>query len=249
MTSYTFCGTDENASEPAQTRRHRGLHRLGRAEVGEAGGEGARRDAMFDQGHHHGVEQPGFFFKRNSSGQFEERHVAEAQVAEDLSRQILAANHNALRRRPGQVGADGLHCSAFTPAAVMTLAHFAISLSRNCTASSPVLPTGMMPIWLKRSFMSDSLIAFTVSALNRLTISRGVPAGAMNSTQVEDSSGGPPASVMVGTSGAPWIRFAENIASALIFPPRTCGMSVLGTSTRTWISFAITAVRAGAVPL
>ena len=54
---------------------------------------------------------------------------------------------------------------------------------------------------------------------------------------------------MVGTSGAPWMRFAENMASERILPPRTCGISVLGTSTRSWISFAIRAVSAGAVPL
>ena len=54
---------------------------------------------------------------------------------------------------------------------------------------------------------------------------------------------------MVGTSGAPLMRFAENIASALILPPRTCGIIVLGTSTRIWMSFAISAMSAGAVPL
>ena len=71
----------------------------------------------------------------------------------------------------------------------------------------------------------------------------------MKRTQVEDSSGGPPASAMVGTSGAPLMRFTENIASAFILPPRTCGIIVLGTSTRIWMSFAISAMSAGAVPL
>ena len=45
------------------------------------------------------------------------------------------------------------------------------------------------------------------------------------------------------------MRSFENMASALILPPRTCGISVLGTSTRIWMSFAISAVSAGAVPL
>ena len=38
------------------------------------------------------------------------------------------------------------------------------------------------------------------------------------------------------------MRFAENMPSALILPPRTWGISVLGTSTRIWMSFAISAV-------
>src|SRR5262249_55928403 len=61
-------------------------------------------------------------------------------------------------------GGKSLHCSAFTPAVLMTLAHLAISSRRNLPASSGELPTGSMPIWLKRSLISDSLIALRVSA-------------------------------------------------------------------------------------
>ena len=45
------------------------------------------------------------------------------------------------------------------------------------------------------------------------------------------------------------MRLPENMASALILPPRTCGMSELGTSTSIWMSPAMSAVSAGAVPL
>src|SRR5712691_1299645 len=242
---------DEHAPQPAQTGCDGRLHGFGRAEVREPRGERARREAMLDQRHHHRVEQLRLARLRRAAGELEEGHVAEVQLAEDLPRQVLAAHHDAVGARPGEIGTDRLarHQSALTPAVSMTFAHLAISASRNCAACSGLPPIGSMPIWPKRSLMPDSLVAFAVSAERRLTTSRGVPAGARNSTQVDDSIGGPPASVRVGTSGAPWMRFAENMASERIFPPRTCGISVLGTSTRTWISFAIKAVSAGAVPL
>src|ERR1700730_10591493 len=142
-----------------------------------------------------------------------------------------------------------VYCSAFTPAVAITFAHLAISSSRNLPASSGVLPTGSMPMVSKRPLISAEVTALAVSAAIRLTMSFGVPAGARNKTQVEPSIGGPPASAMVGTSAAPATRLAENIASALILPPRTCGISVLGTSTRIWMLPPIRSCSAGAVPL
>src|ERR1019366_8189195 len=141
------------------------------------------------------------------------------------------------------------YCSDFTPAVVITFDHLAISSARNLPACSGVLPTGSMPSESKRPLMSLAEIAFATSADMRLPMSRGVPAGARNKTQVEDSSAGPPASAMVGTSGAEVMRLFENIASALILPPRTCGISVLGTSTRIWMLPPIRSCSAGAVPL
>src|SRR5450755_503147 len=141
------------------------------------------------------------------------------------------------------------YCSGFTPAVEITLAHLAISSSRNLPASAGVLPTASMPMVSKRALMSAEATALAVSAAIRLTISRGVPAGARNKTQVEPSISGPPASAMVGTSAAPTTRLAENMPSALILPARTCGISVLGTSTRIWMFPPIRSCSAGAVPL
>src|ERR1700687_442503 len=141
------------------------------------------------------------------------------------------------------------YCSAFTPAAEITFAHLAISSSRNLPASSGVLPTGSLTTVFQRLLMSVEATALPVSAAIRLTISFGVPAGARNSTQVEPSIGGRPASAIVRTSAAPGKRVAENMPSALILPPRTCGISVLGTSTRIWMLPPIRSCSAGAVPL
>src|SRR5205807_6079987 len=98
------------------------------------------REAMLDQRHHHRVEQLRLARLRRASGKLEEGHVAEVELAEDLPRQVLAAYHDALGARPGEIGTDRLarHQSTF--------ARLAISASRNCAACSGLPPTGSMPI-------------------------------------------------------------------------------------------------------
>ncbi len=105
---HAFHRAHEYAAEPGKPGGNRRLHRFRRAEIGEAGGQRARRDAVLDQRHHHGVEKlrlPGI---GNAAHQLEERHVAEIQVAEDLAGQVLAAHHDAVDGGPGELGADGL---------------------------------------------------------------------------------------------------------------------------------------------
>ena len=50
-------GPEEDAARTEEPGRDRALDRLGRAGVGEAGGERARRQAVIGERHEHGVEQ------------------------------------------------------------------------------------------------------------------------------------------------------------------------------------------------
>src|SRR6185436_12702978 len=136
---------------------------------------------------HHRLAQRLLQLRRDHAGQrVVERAGGERHdVAKRFRRPCLSPGHLAENDRSREDQKFFHHWSAFTPAVLMTLAHLAISESRKRAACSGLLPTGSMPIWLKRSLMSDSLIALAVSAARRLTISRGVPPGAMNSTQVE----------------------------------------------------------------
>src|SRR5450759_2004486 len=79
------------------------------------------------------------------------------------------------------------YCSDFTPAVVITFDHLAISSARKLPACSGVLPTGSMPSASNRLLISGAATAFATSADMRLTIARGVPAGARNRTQVAAS--------------------------------------------------------------
>src|SRR5207245_7978740 len=119
-----------------------------------------------DQRHHHRVEQLRLARLRRASGQLEEGHVAEVELAEYLPRQVLAAHHDAVGARPGEIGTDRLAChqSALTPAVLMTFAHLAISASRNCAACSGLPPTGSMPICPRRSLMPEPVLAFALAS-------------------------------------------------------------------------------------
>lgn len=59
-------------------------------------------------------------------------------------------------------------------------------------------------------------------------MSGGVPAGAVNITQLADSIGGPPDSGSVGTLGAAGRRLEANMPSAFTFPESTCCIMELG---------------------
>jgi hypothetical protein len=102
---------DEHASQAAEARSDRRLHRFRRAKVSEPRRERARRHAVLDQGHGHGVEEPGLVLVRRLAGELEPRHVAQAQGAEDLARQVLAAHDDALARGPAEIATNGIHGS------------------------------------------------------------------------------------------------------------------------------------------
>jgi len=61
---------------------------------------------------------------------------------------------------------------------------------------------GTMPSSLKRLEISGDFTASFTALESLSTIAAGVPGGAKNITQLEDSMAGPPDSLMVGTSGA-----------------------------------------------
>jgi hypothetical protein len=72
------------------------------------------------------------------------------------------------------------------------------------------------------SFISGSAIALPISAFNRSTISRGVPAGASTACQVDTSKPGNALSASVGNSGAIADRRAVVTANARSLPAFTC---------------------------
>ena len=63
-----------------------------------------------------------------------------------------------------------------------------------------------------------------------LTIGIGVPAGAINASQVPPMTSGTPASARVGTSGSSGMRVGMVTASARRLPAGTCGTTA-GVST------------------
>src|SRR5258706_10397781 len=120
----------------------------------------------------------------------------------------------------------------------MTLAHLAISSARNFEVCSGVPPTGSMPMSLKRFLISVSLTALCASCDSRSMIGRGVPAGARNMTQVEDSSGGPPAFPLGGPPLSPAAPLPPDNAGALILPPPPGGHYLVRTSPHHLVFFA-----------
>src|SRR5258706_435516 len=75
-----------------------------------------------------------------------------------------------------------------------------------------------VPIAARRSLRSGACMVFTNSALRRVMIGRGVPAGAMMPYQVVTSKFGRPASSAVGTSGSSGERSRAGTASARSLP-------------------------------
>ena len=86
---------------------------------------------------------------RESAGQLEEGHVAEVEVAEDLARQVLAAHHDAVARRPAEVAADLAHVVSFfstsgltrlrgrSPRSMRSISSAAATLARARDSASP----------------------------------------------------------------------------------------------------------------
>ena len=78
----------------------------------------------------------------------------------------------------------GVAHSGLAPESRTTFAHLASSPRRNSTVCSGEVPIASAPIWLKLSTVSGAFSPFTTALLARLTISRGVPAGADSTYQV-----------------------------------------------------------------
>ena len=115
--------------------------------------------------------------------------------------------------------------------------------------SAGVAPTGTTACSASRLRSASSFIALPASAASLSMMSCGVPAGARNITQDEDSIGGPPDSTMVGTSSAPGTRSFDSMHRALILPARTWDITPIGTSSSSWMLPETRSASAGAVPL
>ena len=98
--------------------------------------------------------------------------------------------------------------SSFTPASLITLPHFVVSDARKASQASGVVPSANVPMVSSLARVSSLwMIWFTASDM-RLTMSRGVPAGAIMLAQVLPSMPGMPCSTKVGTSGRMGRRFS-----------------------------------------
>src|SRR5450759_2315424 len=113
--------------------------------------------------------------------------------------------------------------SAFTPANLITLAHFSISLRRKTAYWSSVLPTGSEPSAVKRSLSSGECTILITSELILAMISRGVLAGAPSPFHATASKPLIPASSMVARSGKAFERCMLVTASARSLPPLISG--------------------------
>ena len=92
--------------------------------------------------------------------------------------------------------------------------------------SGGVMPPGIAPCDTRRSFTAGLASAFATSCCTRAITSVGAPAGASKPNHDEASnpfSGAPPASAIVGNSGAAAERTALVTASAFNLPALMCG--------------------------
>src|SRR5688572_9913321 len=140
------------------------------------------------------------------------------------------------------------HC-ALMPAALITLAHFAVS-SRICRANScGVLPTGTPPSCVMRATMSGSFSTATVSLCHSAMILAGVRAGAARPYHDCDSKSLYPDSRNVGMSGKAAMRSGPAAAIARSRPDLMCGRNTDGFANIRSASLVSTPSDAGPAPL
>src|SRR3979490_2429805 len=111
-----------------------------------------------------------------------------------------------------------------SPNCLTTSAHFTISPRRYLSNSSDVIDIGTAPCSVQSLTMSGRLIAALTAALSLSMIGFGVPAGAINPSQMVASYPTTPASETVGTLGSTPERVLPVVASA-----RTWFSPMLGT--------------------
>ncbi len=110
-----------------------------------------------------------------------------------------SATRKILAVRPGQCTPSQ---SSVTPASRITLPHLVVSAARKASQASGVVPSPKVPMASSFALVSSLwMMAFTAPDM-RLTMSRGVPAGAIMLAQVLPTMPGMPCSMKVGTSGS-----------------------------------------------
>ena len=114
--------------------------------------------------------------------------------------------------------------------------------------SAGVDGAGSLPNVCMRSTVAGSLRMRTVSALSRLRIGSGRPAGATRPCQALTSKPGTPLSAMVGADGSAKYSFALETASARSLPLRMNSIMVAGGSIMKSSRPPTSSITAGALP-
>src|ERR1700754_4676619 len=150
--------------------------------------------------------------------------------------QLTAQN---VEQRPVRIGVDlGLdaieakskaHCG-LSPKRLTTSAHFTMSPRRYLSNSSGVIDIGPAPCPVHSLTMSGRFTAVFTAAFNLSMIDFGVPAGAINPSQIVASYPATPASIAVGTSGKTLERVLPVVASARTWPSVTLGAMAVTAS-------------------
>ena len=103
----SFNAAHKHRAQAIEPSRHRALQRLRRAQVRHARHDGTGCHAVLYQRHDHRVEHARFALVRETAREFQETHVAEIELAQNLGWQILAKDGDAGGVAPANVGAHG----------------------------------------------------------------------------------------------------------------------------------------------
>src|SRR5882757_6372823 len=159
------------------------------------------------------------------------------RVGVDLGLVAIEAKSNARH------GSQNPYCG-LSPNFLTTSAHFTMSPRRYLSNSSGVIDIGTAP-WPVQSFtISGRWTAAFTAAFNLSMIGFGVPAGAINPSQMVASYPATPASIAVGTLGNTLERVLPVVASARTWPSVTFGAIAVTASIIIWTCPPITPLRA-----
>src|SRR5258707_373162 len=124
---------------------------------------------------------------------------------------------------------SGLVTYGLSPNFLTTSAHFTISPRRYFSNSSGVIDIGTTPCLVQSFMISGRLTAAFTAAFSLSITGFGVPAGAINPSQMVASYPGTPASPAVGTFGSTLERVLPVVASARTWFSATLG-AIAGTA-------------------
>src|SRR5256885_1227822 len=145
---------------------------------------------------------------------------------------------------------SALQFSSAIALSAITLRHIWPSAARKSSSWAWVWGFLAARVWLPRALANSGLSMTLLTAACRvLRASAGVPAGTAMPNQVEALKPGTPDSAMVGVCGRNCERSGPVVAMATSLPALMWGREVPATSTMSWVSLAMRAVRAGALPL
>jgi hypothetical protein len=102
-----LCHAQEAGTRTEHACRQRALHRLGRRQVRESGGDRGRREPVVGQPGEHRLEQPGLAGCGSPSCRQPERELAEPDGAHDVVGQVLAEQADAVGRRDPERRGEG----------------------------------------------------------------------------------------------------------------------------------------------